>query len=370
MTRLDRIGATAEARWVRWLQDAAADDVGAFGGKVAHLARLRAASIPSPDGFALSADAYVSAVNRSGMQRELADAISTFESDSQRVAELGALCRRMISEMTLPDELDLEVRAAYDELTLRRGEAYPIVAVRSSALKEDAVGTSAAGQYDTILGVSGADAILTAIKQCWASLFSEHAIHYRLQHGFRTDQTPMAVGIVELVDARASGVAFSIDPVSGDPERLVIESTFGWGECLVQGRVTPDHFEVARDDLRVLKRRIGSKQIISSWSDSRDRIEERPMPRVLSETASLADDAVSRIAAVLLEIETLMGHSVDIEWVAPKGAASDPVIVQARPETVHRLTSEELAARCAPVAFDPVAFALSQTFGISQDRRR
>ena len=179
------------------------------------------------------------------------------------------------------------------------------------------------------------------------------------------------VGIIELVDARASGVAFSINPVSGNPSRLVIESTFGWGESLVQGHVTPDHYEVARENLNILIRRIGSKQVVSTWSDGGGGIVEREMPEILKSSSSLDDEELADIAAMLLKIETHFGYAVDVEWVWPKNSTTGPVIVQARPETVHRLTADQLTAAIAErTPFDPLAFAMAQTFGTASDGKK
>lgn len=355
---------------VRWLGDPASVDVSVFGSKVANLAKMRAAGIPAPDGFAVSANAYLDAVRAAGARDRLAEAVAAMASRPELIDELSLTCRRIIETMRMPAPLQSQVREAYDELALRRTEAYPVVAVRSSALKEDTLDASGAGQYETVLGVSGADAVLTAIRHCWASLFSAHAVHYRMQHGVDASENPMAVGVIELVDARASGVAFSVHPVTGDPQRLVIESTFGWGETLVQGRVTPDHFEVARDDGRVLKRRVGTKNVVSAWSAEGNRIVERPMPAVLQSRSSLDDEAASSVARIVLQIEDLLGCSVDVEWVMPKGQGASPVIVQARPETVHRLTKAELGPPSPQSAFDPVAFALAQTFGMSKETLR
>lgn len=166
----------------------------------------------------------------------------------------------------------------------------------------------------------------------------------------------MAVAVIELVDARASGVAFSVHPVTGDSERLVVESTFGWGEALVQGRVNPDHFELNRDDLRVLQRKVGTKQWVSTWSATRGEITEIPMPVVLISEPSLDDVELQSICRVLLQVEELLGHHIDLEWVWPRSGVG-PVVVQARAETVHSNFSPREAEQ-----FDPMTNALRHAF--------
>ncbi|MEP6842328.1 MAG: PEP/pyruvate-binding domain-containing protein [Pseudolysinimonas sp.] len=349
--------------WVRWLDECRVGDIESLGGKVAHLADFGAAGIVTPDGFGISADAYLAAIAASGLERALATAAERIDADPGLAPELCAECRRSILEMEMPPLLRSAVTEAYDRLMLSRGEADPAVAVRSSAIREDSEDASSAGQYTTVLGVTGAEGVLAAVQECWASLYSEHALLYRSAHGIRVEESPMAVGVIELVDARASGVAFSLDPVTGAPARLVIESTFGWGESLVQGHVTPDRYEVARDELRILRRRVGTKRVISTWSASGGGIQESQMPMILRETASLDDSAVLRIAETLLRIEEHFGCAVDVEWVWPKVSTGVPVIVQARPETVHRLTLDQLRASSANSTFDPLAFAFDSTFG-------
>jgi len=357
-------------RWLRWLDDTDTRRIEEFGGKTASLSRLRAAGVSTPDGFAIGASAYIEAIRLAGIERRLAEAVQLAEREPALASEQSALCRELINNMTIPAELEQEIVVAYGQLASRHAEKCPKMAVRSSAIREDSSSASGAGQYETVLGVSGMKAVLAAVKTCWASLFSEHAMHYRAGQGIALAETPMAVAIIELVEAHASGVAFSVHPVTGKPDRMVVESTYGWGEALVQGRITPDHFEVDRDDHRVLQRRVGNKAVISTWNDEGDRIVERQMPEALQRECSLTDAQVKLITRELLAIEREFGGSIDMEWVIPRAREDEAIIVQARPETVHRLTFEELSNRRSGAAFDPIAFAMQKTFGADAKRTK
>ncbi len=342
---------------VRWLDDLGPADVTIVGGKVAQLAGLKAAGIPVPNGFAVTAVAYLETVERGGMSAALRRLALSVKDDPTRAAEVARECAALVVGCTVPAAVEDAVTSAYAKLTLLRRDPLPLVAVRSSALREDSADASSAGQYDSFLGISGASSVLESVQRCWASLFNERALVYRAKYGIDVESSPMAVGVIELVDARASGVAFSLHPVTGNADRLVVESTFGWGEALVQGRVNPDHFEVDRADLRVLQYRVGLKTWVSTWSGSGTGITEIAMPEVLVSEPSLTEAEVRRICGVLLNVERLMAEPVDLEWVWPR-SGEGPVVVQARSVTSHR----EPAQPSSRPTFDPMANALRHTF--------
>jgi pyruvate, water dikinase len=343
--------------WVRWLDDLSQHDVDVVGGKIAQLAGLKAAGVRVPDGFAITADAYREAMRSSGLSADL-QRLSAVATDVPDQADAAAReCAGLISSCSVPLHVSEAISSAYSQLMLLRRDPLPRVAVRSSALREDSSDASSAGQYDSFLGIAGATSVVEAVRQCWASLFNERAVVYRAKHGIDVNTSPMAVGVIELVDARAAGVGFSLHPVTGSLDRLVVESTFGWGEALVQGRVNPDHFEVDRHDLRVLRRQVGKKSWVSTWSSNGDGITETAMPDVLVSESSLSDDELRSICRVLLEVEERLGHPVDIEWAWPRSGDA-PLVVQARAETVHgtRVKPGDIGE------FDPMANALRHAF--------
>ena len=230
--------------------------------------------------------------------------------------------------------------------------------MRSSAIGEDSGTASFAGIFDTYLGVSGPDRVLEAVRQCWASLFNARAVAYRLRAGTHHRDMPMAVGVIELIHARASGVAFSAHPVTGKTDRIVIETSWGWGEAVVQGLVTPDHVEVGKADRRVLRYQVAAKNVVSNFDYAVGRVIETAMPARLVDRRVLDDEQIAAVVDAVLAVERHYGYPVDVEWVLDRHRREgEPVcVVQARPVTVT-------APQPAPTEWNPAAMAAKYIFG-------
>lgn len=203
-----------------------------------------------------------------------------------------------------------EITAAYQRLC--GGADLPVV-VRSSAVDEDGAKASFAGIYDSFLGVRGADHVVAAVQECWSGLHSARAVAYRERLGARHPNASMAVGVMLMVPARSSGVAFTVDPVTGRDDRLVIEGSWGFGEPVVQGVVNPDRVEVA-DDGRVLRYETGDKKIALVYSEDR-RMQHVELPADRALTAALSTDEAVALADRVRAVADLAGQPVDCEWV-------------------------------------------------------
>lgn len=329
---------------VRWLEALDAESLPLAGSKINRLPELARLGLTVPPGFVVTTEAYRAFLDASGIEREIDAQIATL-ADPRNVDALTA-CSARIAEhfegVPLDDALTSAIETAYDELCDRRTALALPVAVRSSATGEDAADASFAGQFETYLGVTGAAEVVSSVRRCWASLFTPRALGYRRERGLAHRDSPIAVGVLELVNAQASGVAFSIHPVSGKRDRMVIESSWGWGEAIVQGLVTPDHFEIDKADGRVLQREIRTKTVVSMFDYQRGRVVECAMPVRLRERVSLDDEQLAAIASAVKQIETHYGYPVDVEWVLDcHRRAGEPItIVQARPETVQVATDK------------------------------
>jgi pyruvate,water dikinase len=254
------------------------------------------------------------------------------------MAELARAEQRLrdrLSSAPVPPDLAEAVTGAYEQLCAANRDALLPVAVRSSATSEDAVASSSAGQYDTYLGLAGAPAILDGVLRCWRSLFGARALSYRIRSGLSHLDSRMAVGVMELVHPRASGVAFSLNPVTGRRDRVVVEATFGFGEALVQGLVNPDHVEVGRADRRVLSYAVGDKRIVSAMDYRAGQVVEVDMPPPMRTLRVLAAEEVRALVDAVLAAEEMLGAPADVEWVIPRAyRPGDPVtLVQVRPVT-------------------------------------
>lgn len=341
---------------IRWLDAPDDGDVlAAAGPKIGRLAQLAAAGLTVPSGFAVTTEAF----RRHCAQNRLPDAVDELldgadPGDAAQVEAAAARIREAFAAARTEPELEDAIAAAYEELCDRTLQVNVPVAVRSSAAGEDAADVSFAGAFDTYLGVSGGERVVESVRACWASLFSPRAVAYRLRHGIDHRDTAMAVGVVELVAARSSGVAFSVHPVSGRPDRIVVEANWGWGQAVVQGLVTPDHLEIDKADRRVLRHDVASKRLVSTFDFAVGRVRELPMPQRLRDRRVLDGEEVERIADAVLRIEQWHGAPVDVEWVIDRSRRpGEPVtVVQARPVTTstavhHGWNPADYAARYA-----------------------
>lgn len=362
-------GEFAAADHVVGLDSPTACDLPRVGAKLARLAELAQLSgtpgIWVPAGFAITVDAFARQASRLGL------------------AELSpARARNRL--LTEPVERDVAaaIGAAYEDLCEQRLDLGLPVAVRSSAVGEDGAVVSFAGAFDTFLGRSGIDRVLDAVRGCWASLYGPRVT----ARGRAPVPNAMAVGVMELVAARASGVAFSVHPVTGAPDRVVIEANFGCGEAVVQGLVTPDHVEVARDGT-VIGYQVNRKDVISVFDYTAGEVSSRPMPSRLSTRPVLDEEEVAAVAAAVRSVAAHHGHPVDVEWAISRHRRPGEAIavLQARPVTalgarprpsdVPDADASGSPSGDPPIppeaaelpAWDPVAFAARYVFGIAPD---
>jgi pyruvate,water dikinase len=349
---------------LRWLSDLTDADFAAVGPKIARLGTLRDFGVDVPDGFAVTTHAFRAFLAEnsleSGIDRELAsvtdiDDFAATEAASNRL-------RRLVEQAPLAASFETVLREAYDELCLRHGDVALPVAVRSSAAGEDAAAASFAGQYESYLGIIGAEAVVAAVRQAWSSLFVARALTYRLRQKQHYRDTPMGVGVLRLVQARCAGVAFSADPVSKKRDRFVIEGSWGWGESVVQGTVESDHVEVDRVDGRIIAYRVGEKRVASVFDRIRGGVAEQELPPRFHRARCLTDEMVRALWTTIAQIEQRFGKPVDIEWVIePNWRPGIPVsIVQVRPIT----TMDGETAGSSPPKWDALGYAAKYGLGI------
>jgi pyruvate,water dikinase len=332
---------------VLWYKDLTIGDVPRVGGKNAALGEMVRELLPLgvrvPNGFAVTAQAYNHFLDSTGLRARINDTLAGL--DTHDIAELqrrGKAVRDMILHEELPDDLKVAVVAAYQDLVELEGAED--VAVRSSATAEDLPGASFAGQQETFLNVVGADDVIEATKKCIASLFTDRAISYRFDKGFSHTDAALSVGVQKMVrsDMAVSGVMFSIDTETGFDKVIVIEGSYGLGEMVVQGKVTPDSFTVFKPSLEkgvhaVIARDIGPKEVKMIYGDKGGVIVD--VPAEDRNRLCLTDEEVETLATYALQIEKHFSakhgryQPMDMEW-AKDGKTNELYIVQARPETV------------------------------------
>jgi pyruvate,water dikinase len=330
------------------------------GAKMGRLSELVQAGVSVPAGFSVTIDAYRQHCAHSCLDDAIDETLAGLGDNPgpDKIEQASRTIRAEFERQPVADALARDIIEAYDDLCMRCVEVNLPTAVRSSATGEDSDDASFAGIFDTYLGVSGAGRVLEAVRACWGSLFTERALDYRRRRGISHHEMPIAVGVVELVHARASGVAFSIHPVTGKSDRIVVEGNWGWGEAVVQGLVTPDHVEIGKSDRRILRYDVASKKVVSAFDYAAGQVVETEMPARLVDRRVLDDEQAAAIGDAVAAIEQHYGFPVDVEWVLDRHRRpGEPVcIVQVRPVTAVR------AAAPAPAAWNPVSAATRYAF--------
>jgi pyruvate,water dikinase len=310
---------------IRWFGEIGAADLASVGGKGANLGELAGAGLPVPDGFVVTAEAYLAAVEEAGVRDELRAAFaeaSANAGDDARLEQAAEGLRSLVDKATPPPAITEAILAAYHRL----GDG-ALVAVRSSATAEDTSGTSFAGMHESFVGVAGDADLIDRLAGCWRSLYGERVISYRAACGL-TDEPTIAVVVQRMVDAERAGVMFTADPSTGDLDRIVIEGAFGLGEVVVSGDVEPDTYVVAKGDHRVVSTRIGRKDHRLVWRPGGVRQEELPPAEATRRV--LSDDEVLELAGLGAAVEAHYGEPQDIEWAT---AGDRTYLVQSRPIT-------------------------------------
>lgn len=341
-------------QYIQWFKELGMDDVPVVGGKNASLgemiANLSNAGIAVPDGFATTADAFREHLQVSGLDKRINESLDSLDTDDMdALASTGAMIRQWVEETPLPTGLVEAVSEAWNIISDGAGGEVS-VAVRSSATAEDLPEASFAGQQETFLNVRTLDDVLLRIKEVFASLYNDRAISYRVHQGFAHADVALSAGIQRMVrsDIGASGVMFSIDTESGFSDAVFITSSWGLGECVVQGSVNPDEFYVHKPTLEsgkpaILKRSRGAKKIKMVYGET-TAVDTIDVDEADQLRFSLNDADVQHLARMAVTIEKHYGRPMDIEW-GKDGNDGELYILQARPETVESRASKNVITR-------------------------
>lgn len=332
-------------------EECTADLVDRVGGKALGLGNLVRFTPDVPPGFVLTTRAYRDWLSGQGLEGELERLVEAADGPASQEAASREI-RALFEHAALTEELIAEVGRAY---ALLGGGAGPSsVAVRSSATSEDVADASFAGQQETYLGVTGLDSVAARIVECWASLFTPHAISYRRRLGVPTSQVAMAVVVQRMVEAEVSGVMLTVDPVTGDPSQIDIEAVRGLGLPLVGGELNPDRYSVDKVTLEIRSRSIVPQPFADRLDPSGWSVRRVEVPEEEGAAPCLRDEEVVRIAGLGKQTERALGGAVDIEWALGPGPGGPRhlYLLQARPETVHSTKRAEPVAPPQTSAMD------------------
>jgi len=329
------------------------------GGKASSLGEMTGAGLPVPPGFALTTQAYRTSRDAADLDATLSRLLYGLDvNDTAMVSERCSAIRDAIATMPMDAEVEQSLRHAYAELSRRSGVADVPVAVRSSATSEDSPDASFAGEHDTYLWVRGADAVVDAVRRCWASLFTDRATCYRVEMGYEHRSVEMSVVVQKMVRPISAGVAFTLNPADGDRSVIAIDAAWGFGEGVVSGEITPDNFLVDKVLFEITKRNVSRKEVEFRLSDH-DTVEKVALDDERGSAPCMTDAQLKAIARLARTAEKHYGCPQDIEWAIdadlPEG--ENVVLLQSRPETVWSKKASVGAA--AGVGIDTMASIVS-----------
>ena len=347
-----KVSAKGKACLVRWFEDLHVDDVALVGGKNASLGEMIGAlknqGIRVPDGFAVTSSAYRLFIEENGLRPKIEALLQELSKGKKSLQKVGKAIRQLFYKARFSKDLEKVILESYDQLSKKYGTKNLAVAVRSSATAEDLPEASFAGQQETFLNISGKENVLKSCRNCFASLFTDRAISYRIEKGFDHLQVALSVGIQKMVrsDLSGSGVLFSIDTETGFPDTVLINAAWGLGENVVQGTIDPDEYIVFKPLLNkpllkkshfrpIIGKKLGSKEKKMVYGQfKRQTVKNMRTSKQERKRLVLSDDEILTLASWAVAIEEHYQKPMDIEW-AKDGKTGELFIVQARPETVQ-----------------------------------
>ncbi len=346
--------------FILWFDEYHESDKPRVGGKCASLGELIAAELPVPPGFAVTVEAYDTLRDDADLRFKVRRALAEIDlDDPDSLERTSRYVRRLIESVEMDHGVAAAIRESYQRLCETCGVDDVPVAVRSSATAEDLPDASFAGQQDTFLWVRGADAVVRAVQKCWSSLFTARAISYRHETGHDHEVISMAVAVQKMVHPKAAGVAFTLNPTDGDRSQIAIDSSWGFGEAVVSGEVTPDNFLVDKVLFEITKRTISPKAIEYVLNGS-GIVEKAEVPADRRLAPSLDDHEIVAVAKMAKRAERHYGRPQDVEWAIdrdlPQG--SDVVLLQSRPETVWSRKPPRRVARPGQGLLDGIVSTL------------
>jgi pyruvate,water dikinase len=328
-----------EKELVLWFDDVRKEDIPLVGGKNSSLGEMINSGLPVPPGFAVTAHSYERYIQEKKIAEQIYKIITetvTNPNDPKQYDVASKKIRELIEKTPMPKEIENAIRAAYKDLNKRLELKDTFVAVRSSATAEDLPDASFAGQQETFLNIKGSDDLIDKVVKCWSSLFTPRAIFYRNEKGFAHEKVFISVGVQKMVNSRAAGVMFTINPVTGNRDEIVIEGNYGLGETVVSGTVNPDDFVVDKNTMEITGRRISRKTIMYLRDTKTGKTVHLDVPEDKQKVTCISDQEIMTLAELAKRIEKHYGKPMDIEWAIDQDLSypENMFIVQARPETV------------------------------------
>ncbi len=326
------------------------DSLDLVGGKNASLGEMIKAGIRVPPGFAVTTNSYLEFISDSEIKDKIYAILKGLNPDDVKALNAcAAEVQELIKKTPISGEIQSAIADSYALLCDSCAVEMVPVAVRSSATAEDLPTASFAGQQDTYLWIEGSEKVVENVRNCWASLFTPRAIAYRINNKFDHEKVLISVGIQKMVNSKAAGVMFTLNPTTGDISKVVIEGAWGLGETVVSGSVNPDKFVVDKVMLEVNERSISTKHIECIYDAEKGCVVDADVDDEMQCKCCLEHEEVTELVKIAKQIEHHYGRAMDIEWAIDKDFSfpENMFIVQARPETVwsQRETESKIGAK-------------------------
>ncbi|MEW6663713.1 MAG: PEP/pyruvate-binding domain-containing protein [Thermodesulfobacteriota bacterium] len=323
-------------QWIYWLKEVGTEHNDLVGKKCANLGELTKAGFHVPPGFALSVNAYDRFMKETAATRTLQESLKGFQGDPNSVADtpkydsLSQEMRQRVESVPLPADMEKTIRSCYAELCRIAGRENLFVATRSAGP------VSHPGQYETYLNVSGSDEVVRNVRRVWASTFNTRSIIARARLGLPLEYDPIGVAVLTMVDAKAAGVMFTVNPINGDESKVAIEASFGFGEAVVSGNVNPDRYLVDKVTFEIDEKVISDKGSEFAYNPKTREMEYRELPPDRRKVPCLEDREVLELTRIAKKVEAHFGCPQDIEYsISMSLPFPDSIfLVQARPESV------------------------------------
>jgi len=329
---------------VVWFNEVTKKDIPLVGGKGANLGEMTNAGIPVPPGFIVTAATYFDFMEKADLTDKIRTLLEPLDvHDSKQLQEIAAKVQELITDADIPPEIAVEIEQAY----IKMGKG--LVAVRSSATAEDLPEASFAGQQATFLNVQGEKEVVTAVQECWASLFGARAIFYRQEQGFEHFKVGIAVPVQKMVQSEAAGVMFTIEPTSSDRSKIVVEAVLGLGEMIVSGDVTPDHYLISKDSMSIVNKEIKKQEwklVLSESGKTKNTNIKIDLTPEEQASQKITDKDILFLAKIGKRLEDHYQSAQDVEWAKEKG---ELFIVQTRPVTTIKKAAAVTQEVKAPV---------------------
>jgi pyruvate,water dikinase len=323
-------------QFVKFFEEISKNDLAIAGGKGANLGEMKRAGVPVPDGFVITAQTYKYVVEKNNVMPKILNLLKGLDvNDQKQLTETTKKIREIIENVEIPKEVENEIKEAYKKLV---GKKEVPIAVRSSATAEDVPGASFAGEQLTLLNVKGEKELFEAIKKCWASLFTERATFYRAQKGFAHEKVLIALvvqiqlGVLSEEEYKKgkykAGIGFTIHPVTGEKDKIVIEASYGQGEEVVSGGVTPDTYIIDKKTGKVIEKKIGSKEKMKITGEV--GLKEAEVPKELRDKECLTEKELKQLYELAVLLEKHYNFPQDFEWASQEEKV---YLLQTRPVT-------------------------------------